>query len=235
MVVLLPAPLGPSRLKISPGAMSKLTPSTASTPLGGSYCLRSSRTSTIATAAPPPSRGPADLLCTLYNELSQGSRVHGGRLPSFAAASAWRRLLLPRRRLLAAGRSADRRTTTARAGAARRPASARAPGRAGCRASAWRRARGRRPGEAPSTVAVRSLASMTTNSTRPAGGLAEHDDEVSGDAVRVGRAELGVRVVRRQGVVRGPVDGLDVGAGDLVEEAAPAAPPCPPPRQRRRR
>ena len=53
MVVLLPAPLGPRRLKISPSAMSKLTPSTASTPLGGSYCLRSSLTSTMLTARPP--------------------------------------------------------------------------------------------------------------------------------------------------------------------------------------
>ena len=52
MVVLLPAPLGPRRLKISPSAMSKLTPSTASTPLGGSYCLRSSLTSTMLTGRP---------------------------------------------------------------------------------------------------------------------------------------------------------------------------------------
>ena len=49
MVVLLPAPFGPSRLKISPSAMAKLTPSTASTPLGGSYCLRRSLTSTMLT------------------------------------------------------------------------------------------------------------------------------------------------------------------------------------------
>ena len=52
MVVVLPAPLGPSRLKISPSSMSKVTPSTASTPLGGSYCLRSSLTSTMLTGRP---------------------------------------------------------------------------------------------------------------------------------------------------------------------------------------
>ena len=71
MVVLLPAPLGPRRLKISPSAMSKLTPSTASTPLGGSYCLRRSLTSTMLTglllALPPPSpvihRGRAAVTC----------------------------------------------------------------------------------------------------------------------------------------------------------------------------
>src|SRR5665647_1349720 len=39
MVVLLPAPLGPSRLKISPWAMSKLTPSTASTTISMLSCL----------------------------------------------------------------------------------------------------------------------------------------------------------------------------------------------------
>ena len=56
MVVLLPAPLGPRRLKISPSAMSKLTPSTASTPFGGSYCLRSSLTSTMLTGRSSRSR-----------------------------------------------------------------------------------------------------------------------------------------------------------------------------------
>ena len=56
MVVLLPAPLGPSRLKISPLSMWKLTPSTASTPLGGSYCLRSSWTSTMLIGRPSPVR-----------------------------------------------------------------------------------------------------------------------------------------------------------------------------------
>src|SRR5450759_5186909 len=60
MVVLLPAPLGPSRLKISPRAMSKLTPSTASTPLGGSYCLRRSWTSTMLTNSPSPCGTAAD-------------------------------------------------------------------------------------------------------------------------------------------------------------------------------
>ena len=58
MVVLLPAPLGPSRLKISPLSMPKLTSATASTPLGGSYCLRRSRTSTMLTGRLPCSPSP---------------------------------------------------------------------------------------------------------------------------------------------------------------------------------
>ncbi len=53
MVVVLPAPLGPRRLKISPSWMVKETPSTATGPLGGSNCLRSLSTTIASTPFPP--------------------------------------------------------------------------------------------------------------------------------------------------------------------------------------
>ena len=53
-----------------------------------------------------------------------------------------------------------------------------------------------------------------------AGGVAEDVGEVGRDAVRICGPQLGVRVVRRQRVPGGTVDGLHVGAGHLVEEAA---------------
>ena len=84
MVVLLPAPLGPSRLKISPSAMSKLTPSTATTPLGGSYCFRRSWTSTMLTgrSSRPPRRR-----ASLYTTGARRSRTRDRRRPQPASPS----------------------------------------------------------------------------------------------------------------------------------------------------
>jgi hypothetical protein len=50
MVVVLPAPLGPRRLKISPSRIENETPSTATGPFGGSNCLR--RLSTTIASTP---------------------------------------------------------------------------------------------------------------------------------------------------------------------------------------
>jgi hypothetical protein len=59
IVVDFPAPFGPSSEKISPSRMSNDTLSTASTPLGGLYCLRRSRTSMIGGRADGACAAPA--------------------------------------------------------------------------------------------------------------------------------------------------------------------------------
>src|SRR5659263_510862 len=88
IVVLLPAPLGPRRLKISPRAMSKLTPSTASTPLGGSYCLRSSWTSTMLTNSPSPCGTAADAFLYTARRPAVTYNETAGRLAVYKKASA---------------------------------------------------------------------------------------------------------------------------------------------------
>jgi hypothetical protein len=64
MVVVLPAPFGPSRLRISPLPMSNDTSLTAITPFGGSYCLHSFFTSIIP-----------DTVASLQLEVFLGPRV----------------------------------------------------------------------------------------------------------------------------------------------------------------
>src|SRR5262245_34826096 len=67
MVVVLPAPFGPSKLRISPLLMSNDTSLTAVTPLGGSYCLHSFLTSIMPVIGASlqlevfPSLSPMDL------------------------------------------------------------------------------------------------------------------------------------------------------------------------------